>query len=85
MSKSRVLVQPINLIYTFLQEKRRVEIWLYEQKNVRISGVIVGFDEFMNLVLDGGEEIDLKKKTRKPLGRLMLKGDTITLISPAEA
>ncbi len=28
-----------------------------------------GFDEYMNLVLDEAEEISLKKKTRKPLGK----------------
>lgn len=82
MSK-RVLTQPINLVYKFLQEKKRVQIWLYEKKSERMEGVIVGFDEFMNLVLDDAEEIDLKKKTRKPLGRLCLKGDNITLICVA--
>ena len=39
-----------------------------------------GFDEFMNLVLDEGEEVSVKRAARKPLGRLMLKGDAITLI-----
>jgi hypothetical protein len=34
----------------------------------------------MNLVLDDAEEISLKKKTRKPLGRILLKGDNITLM-----
>jgi len=37
----------------------------------------------MNLVLDNADEIDLKKKTRRPLGRTLLKGDTITLITAA--
>jgi hypothetical protein len=35
---------------------------------MRIEGRIIGFDEYMNLVLDEAEEISLKKKTRKPLG-----------------
>jgi small nuclear ribonucleoprotein E len=34
----------------------------------------------MNLVLDDAEEYHIKKKTRKTLGRIMLKGDNITLI-----
>jgi small nuclear ribonucleoprotein E len=46
---------------------------------------VQGFDEFMNVVLDDTEELDLKKKTRKPLGRIMLKGDNITLIAAAPA
>ena len=39
-----------------------------------------GFDEYMNLVLDDAEELSIKKKTRKPLGRILLKGDNITLM-----
>jgi small nuclear ribonucleoprotein E len=35
----------------------------------------------MNLVLDDAEEIETKKEMkRKPLGRILLKGDAITLI-----
>merc|ERR1719391_840992 len=34
----------------------------------------------MNLTLDDADELDLKKKTRKKLGRILLKGDNITLM-----
>lgn len=37
----------------------------------------------MNIVLDDAEELDMKRGTRKPLGRLLLKGDNITLIMNA--
>lgn len=37
----------------------------------------------MNLVLDNAEEISVKKKTKKSLGRILLKGDNITLIKAA--
>jgi len=47
---------------------------------LRIEGKIIGFDEYMNLVLDDAEELSIKKKTRKPLGRILLKGDNITLM-----
>lgn len=30
--------------------------------------VFQGFDEYMNLVLEEAEELNVKKKTRKPLG-----------------
>jgi len=53
---------------------------LYEQTDLRIEGCVIGFDEYMNLVLDDAEEISVKKKTRKPLGRILLKGDNITLM-----
>jgi small nuclear ribonucleoprotein E len=34
----------------------------------------------MNTVLDEAEEINLKKNTRKKIGRIILKGDNISLI-----
>ena len=34
----------------------------------------------MNVVLDDAEELSIKKKTRKALGRILLKGDNITLM-----
>ncbi|QHO52767.1 Small nuclear ribonucleoprotein E [Arachis hypogaea] len=76
----RVMTQPINLIFRFLQSKARIQIWLFEQKDLRIEGRIIGFDEYMNLVLDDAEEVNVKKNTRKTLGRILLKGDNITLM-----
>jgi small nuclear ribonucleoprotein (snRNP)-like protein len=37
----------------------------------------------MNLVLEDAYEVFLKKGTRTSLGRIMLKGDCITLITVA--
>ena len=37
----------------------------------------------MNLVLDEAEEVDVKTKERKEIGRILLKGDTITLMQEA--
>ena len=44
------MVQPINLIFRYLQNRTLVSVWLYENVNTRIQGHIVGFDEYMNLV-----------------------------------
>merc|ERR1711970_603938 len=76
----KVMVQPINLIFRYLQNRSKVSVWLFENVNTRIEGHIIGFDEYMNLVMDGAEEIHMKKGTRKPVGRIMLKGDNITLL-----
>lgn len=76
----KVMVQPINLIFRYLQQKSRVQIWLYEQTATRIEGFILGFDEFMNLVLDESEEVVKKTGSRVKLGRILLKGDNISLI-----
>ncbi len=53
---------------------------------MKIEGKICGFDEFMNVVLDDAEEVENKggKVTRRTLGRILLKGDTITLIQAVE-
>ena len=55
-------------------------MWLFENTDLRIEGKIIGFDEYMTLVLDEAEELSIKKKTRKALGRILLKGDNITLL-----
>lgn len=34
-----------------------MQIWLYENTRMRIEGQILGFDEYMNLVLDEAEEV----------------------------
>lgn len=76
----KIMTQPINLIFRFLQSRQRIQIWLYETADMRIEGRIIGFDEYMNLVLEDAEEVSLKRKTRKAVGRILLKGDNITLM-----
>ncbi|KAE8213584.1 hypothetical protein CF319_g521 [Tilletia indica] len=82
--QQRVMVQPINIIFKYLQAQTRVCLWLYDNVDFRIEGKISGFDEFMNVVLSEAEEVWAKQDTpRRDLGRIMLKGDTITMIQPA--
>lgn len=76
----KVMVQPINLIFRYLQNRAKIQVWLNENVNLRIEGHIIGFDEYMNLVLDDAEEVYLKTKQKKPIGRILLKGENITLI-----
>ncbi|QPG77006.1 mRNA splicing protein sme1 [Brettanomyces nanus] len=83
--QQKVIVPPINQIFKYLQQQSNVTVWLYEQVGYRLTGVIKGFDEFMNVVIDDAVEISTSNpsKTRK-LGRILLKGDNITLISCAQ-
>ncbi|KAF2672582.1 Sm-like ribonucleoprotein [Microthyrium microscopicum] len=82
--RGKVLLPPINFIFRILQQQIPCSIWLYEQLNMRIEGKIRGFDEFMNLVVDDAVEVILATKaapeTKKPLGRILLKGDNVSLI-----
>ena len=76
----KIMTQPINQIFRFFTLKTRVQIWLFDQNDLRLEGRILGFDEYMNIVLDDAEEIFLKKNAKKTVGRILLKGDNITLI-----
>ena len=73
-----------NLIFRFLQSQQRVQVWLYDHTDVTIEGRLIGFDEYMNLVMDDAEEVRVKKETRSPLGRILLKGDNISLMTAAK-
>lgn len=73
---------PINQIFKYLQQQTRVSIWLYQQPGVRMTGVIKGFDEFMNLTLEDAVEVNVKEpEKQRALGLVVLKGDNVTLIS----
>ncbi|RSH79216.1 mRNA splicing protein sme1 [Apiotrichum porosum] len=92
MSGRKVMVQPINILFTFLQKHQRISIWLYDNTEFRIDAYIIGFDEFMNVVLDEAEEVydcsakpGKEVKPRRSLGRILLKGDNITLVQPVQA
>ncbi|KAJ8103012.1 hypothetical protein POJ06DRAFT_60919 [Lipomyces tetrasporus] len=82
--RQQVMLPPINFIFKLLQQQSLVQIWLYEQVETRLEGKIRGFDEFMNLVVDDAIEISEKNNSRRSLGRILLKGDNITLISSVE-
>ncbi len=73
-------INPLAVIFKFLQNKSRVEIWLYDNVDIRLEGKILGFDEYMNIVLDETFEIKTKTKTSRPLGKLLVKGENVTLI-----
>ncbi|XP_027903716.1 small nuclear ribonucleoprotein E-like [Vigna unguiculata] len=70
-----------NLILRFLQSRKaRIRISFFQEKELRIEGRLVGFDDSMNLVLDDAEEVNIEKKTRKTLGRIVLTGNSITVM-----
>ena len=54
---------------------------MHEDTKTQIEGQIVGFDEYMNMTLDDAVEVTGEK--RMDVGRILLKGDTITLLQVA--
>lgn len=60
-------IQPLEAIYTTIIDKKHVEIYEKESNTIH-RGIIVGFDEYMNIILDTGHS------------RYMLKGDCLSAI-----
>ena len=90
-NKTKGVVPPINCIFDYLQQQTTVTFWLYEQTGIRIRGKISGFDEFMNIVIDDAVQIPVNNVTgvedmskSKNLGKIMLKGDNITLMTSVD-
>ena len=58
---------------------------------MKIEGRIIGFDEYMNCVLDEACEVttvknkktEEEKTVRRNIGRIMLKGENISVIAHA--
>ena len=50
---------------------------------MKLEGQIIGFDEYMNMTLDDAVELDSKTGRRSDIGRILLKGDAITLMQEA--
>ena len=71
---------PDHVIHSFLKERQKVRVWLIHDNRTRIEGVLVGYDEFMNLILDEANEIQCKTGAATPIGKIILRGDTVGLI-----
>uniref|UniRef100_A0A452TAW8 Uncharacterized protein n=1 Tax=Ursus maritimus TaxID=29073 RepID=A0A452TAW8_URSMA len=41
----KVMVQPISLTLSYLQNRSQIRVWLYEQVNRRTQGCITGCDD----------------------------------------
>ena len=76
----RTILKPVNYLFQLFKSKTKVEIWLFENDEIIFQGLIYGFDEYMNMVLYEAEEINKKKGTKINHGKIMLKGDNITLV-----
>jgi small nuclear ribonucleoprotein len=49
--------------------------------NKTIRGILLGFDQHMNLLLDQSEEIP-SEGDAKSLGSIVVRGDNVVMISP---
>ena len=51
--------------------------------NRRVSGVLRGFDQYMNLVLDEAVE-EVSAQERLEIGMVVLRGNSVVMIEPLE-
>ena len=47
-----------------------------------LRGILQGYDQHMNLVLEGAEEITEENTSQKQLGVIVVRGDNIIMVSP---
>jgi small nuclear ribonucleoprotein len=52
------------------------------KSGVAYVGVLVAFDIHINIVLDDTEEKDQKGEVTRKLGRVLIRGDNVLLVSP---
>ncbi len=63
-----------------LEENISKKVSLLLKDNRRLTGVLAGYDDYMNMVLhDVEEESD---ESRRKLGTVIIRGSTIVRISP---
>ena len=69
----RMITRPINYLFDLYQAKTKIQIWIFDNKDILFEGKILGFDEYMNMVLDECEEVNDKKKNKKLFRKINVK------------
>ena len=64
-----------------LEESLGKTVLIKLRGNRKLRGKLDGFDQHMNLVLEEAEDISTQENTLK-LGRIIVRGDNVILISP---
>jgi len=67
--------------HKILEESIGRQVLIKTKDNVSLRGKLRSFDQHLNIVLDDTEEIRGDGSTRK-LGTVVIRGDTVVLISP---
>lgn len=76
------MVKPTVVVHRYLKESQRVCVWLVHETKMKIEGVLLGYDEFMNVVLGDATEVHLKTGEVVQLGKILLRSDNVGVIHP---
>ncbi len=68
--------KPTNFLNEILNEK--IELLLKDGRN--LSGVLIGFDDHMNLVMD--DTTEETEDRRRRLGTIVLRGNNVVSLNP---
>jgi small nuclear ribonucleoprotein E len=68
------------MLFRLLQNQNNILIRLKTNLTSSLVGKLIGFDEFMNLVIDNAYEINSSNQ-KKFVGQLMVKGDCVVTVS----
>ncbi|EGG02339.1 ribonucleoprotein LSM domain-containing protein [Melampsora americana] len=60
-------------------------LFLNLQGNRKLSGVLRGFDIFLNLVLDEAQEENLEGGEKRKMGLVVIRGNSVSSIETLEA
>jgi small nuclear ribonucleoprotein len=72
------MANPQNLLEKSIN--KQVSVLLKDGRSM--EGKLTGFDEYLNMVLEGTEEQN--KEVRRRLGTVVLRGNNVVCISPKE-
>ena len=76
----RAMEPPLRVFVGYCKSNARVIVHLNDNAKMLIEGNLLGFDEFMNLILDDAYEIYPKTGNSLQLGKMLLRGETIGFV-----
>ncbi|ESL08114.1 small nuclear ribonucleoprotein Sm-E [Trypanosoma rangeli SC58] len=79
---TKQMVKPTGVVHRYMTEGQRVCVWLVHDTHMKIEGVLLGYDEFMNVVLGDATEVHLKTGEVVPIGKILLRSDNVGVIHP---
>nr|CCC48428.1 small nuclear ribonucleoprotein Sm-E [Trypanosoma vivax Y486] len=79
---TKQMIKPTNVVHRYMKEGQRVCVWLVHDTKMKIEGVLLGYDEFMNVVLGDAAEVIQKTGETVQVGKILLRSDNVGLIHP---